>query len=283
MKNALVWFLAPIILFGSNVFASDPVLVIIDNKLVKAESVVSPKVVIQGADVAVPLGEIVILQAQIRDEVPAYVKKREYAWNITEAGYTKRSWVDGDKVVFGAGVKATKLNVELQVKLTYEVGSEQLILISEQKVDVIVGSGPTPDPPGPNPPDPKPPGPAPDPSPNLIGLGKLAYDWAIAVGPKEKASAAILAKGFRDIGVQAGHSTELKDIRSILVETKKLNNANLTKAGIDPKTWDAWGNKLQEYLYEKYNTGELKTVEDYKKSYDQIDKGLSAIGISSLR
>ena len=277
MKKAWVWFLAPLMLWSSMAFASDPVLVVIDNKLVKAESVVQPKVTIQGTDAPVPLGEIVILQAKVKDEVPSQVKKRDYEWNVTEAGYTKRFWMDGDKVVFGAGVKATKVTVELKVKLTYEVGAEQFVLVSEQKSDVIVGDSPNPVPPGP---DPKPPTPTP---PALTGLSKDTYDWAVAVGPKEKASAAILAKGFRDIGVQAGHDASLQDITSILKQTKVVNNANLTAAGVDPKTWDAWGAKLQDYLYEQYNAGTLKTVDDYKKAWSDIEKGLTAYGTSSTR
>lgn len=262
--------LAPILFCTGMVFASDPTLVVIDNKLVKVESVVQPKLTVSLPSGQVDMGEIVILEAKVDGEVPTYVKSRTYKWNVTERGFVKQFWADGPKVIFGSGTRQASIKVSCQVDLTYVIGKEEIIKRVVQDVNIEVGPllpVPNPDP-LPNPPNP----------PALDGIAKMSYDWAMKDGPLDKAkSAQVLAKTLNEIAAQIGHDASLGTPRSILIETKRRLNEGLVTSGFDPKTWDPWGVDLQTYAYEQYQAKKMVNIEDYKTAWVQIAKGLSAV------
>jgi hypothetical protein len=280
MKKKLLALLAAVMLMGSAaVYGGDPTLVVIDGKLVKVDSVVQPKLTIQVPSNNVDLGEIVKIEGKVEGEVPAYVKKKEYKWTVTERGYVKQFWEQDSWVIFGTGIKSSTVRVGCQVTLTYEVGKEEIVKKIDTTVDLQVGDpSPTP-PPNPNPTPPPNPNPTPNPTPApLSDLAAGARDWAIAVGPADKVqSAPVIATTLTGIAARIGHDTGLANPRQILVQTKVEINADLTKAGFKPADWDKWGQKLQDYAYTQYQAGKLTTIEEYKKAWVDLAAGLNAV------
>jgi hypothetical protein len=267
---------APLLLSLGMTFGSEPTLVVIDNKLVKVENVVEPKIKITSPTGPIDLGEIVILQAEISGDVPTFVKSRTYKWNVTEKGYVKQFWIDGQKVVFGSGIKPTTIKVSLQVQLTYEVGKEEVIKTIEQTVEVNVGGVP-PDPgPGPGP------NPNPNPSPDVTGFAKDVRDMMQSSLPGVDhdtivKAAKVLSGTYGETAPQITHNTELQNPRSILTYIHKLNNQKLTEAGIDPTKIDPFFTKLQEVTYKMYQDKTLTKTEDYAPLFKQISDGLAAV------
>lgn len=273
MKKELLAILSALMLFGStSSYAGDPALVVIEGKLVKVDNIVQPKLTIVAPGSTVDMGEIVKLEGKVEGDVPSFVKKREFKWTVTEKGYVKQSWEQDNWVIFGTGVKNSTVRVGCQVKLTYEVGKEEVVKTIESMVDLTIGE-PNPNPqPNPNPnPNPQPPAP-------LVGLAASARDWALQVGPADKVkSAPIIATTLTSISARIGNDASLADPRSILVETKKEINGDLTSRGCNPKDWDAWGQKLQEYAFQQYQAGKLTTVQDYKQAWLDLAAGLKAV------
>ena len=272
MKKFLSLFLASMLTITGIAFADDPVIVVIDNKLVKADKIVSPTITLSGAQTPISPGEIVVIEAKIANEYPTYVKTQTFTWQVSENGFLKTMWNQGSKVMFGAGMTATKIQVDLKASFTYVVGTENVIITKEEKVVVVVGN-PTPVPPTPTPPTPTPIPPA----PALTGAAKFAYDAAVAKGPTDKSSASVLAASFKGVAAQIGHNPALNDPKGLLLATKESNNAALTKAGIAPTDWDPWGVELQEYLYSEYQAKHLATIDDYKKVWEDIAQGLALV------
>lgn len=274
MKKTWALLFAPILLMTGMAFASDGVIVVIDGKLVKADKVVSPKVTLTGAENTIAPGEIVVVEAKVEDDYPTYVKKRTYEWNVTESGYVKRTWNQGSQVMFGSGMKSTKVTVECKASFSYMVGTEEIVVTIPKQVDVTIGN-PVPNPPDPpNPPNP----PNPTPTPTLTGAAKFAYDTAIASGPANKATSALLVStSFKEIAAQIGHDPELNEPEKLLARTKQSNNDALTKGGLNPDDWKPFSQALKKYLWDEYQAGHLKTVDDYKKVWEDISTGLAAV------
>lgn len=274
MKKTLALFLTPLLLATSMAFASDGVIVVIEGKLVKADKVVSPKVTLVGAENPIALGDIVVIEAKVEDDYPTYVKKRTFEWSVTESGYVKRTWNQGSQVMFGSGVKATKVLVVCKASFSYMVGTEEVVVVKDTNTEVVVGNLPSPNPPSPNPPSP----PDPKPTPNLTGAAKFAYDTAMASGPANKATSALLVAGsFKQIAAQIGHDPELNDPEKLLVRTKQSNNDALSSKGYNPDDWKAFSTALKKYLWDEYQAGGLKMVDDYRKLWEELAVGLAAV------
>lgn len=225
-------------------------------------------------------GEIVILSAELKDAGGDYVKSSTYTWNVTEGGYVKQFWPDKQKVVFDTGIKKTKIKVTVKVDLKYLVADKEVVKSVSSAVEVPIDGLPTPDP---TPPGPGPgPGPDPDPKPpvdpELTGLAKEVLNWSKDKGPADKVqSAPVLATAFSNILSQIGHNPDLTSPRNILVKTKEETNRLLTEAKFNPKAWDVWSAALQDYLYQKYQSGELVTPDQYKAAWGEIVNGLRAV------
>lgn len=266
---------APVIRMAAG---DDPILVVIDNKLVKATRMVQPTLTLDGASGAVSLGELVIVEARLENEGREFVKSAKIKWNVTEAGQTKLFWNDGRKVIFGTGIKPTLINVDARITLAYDVAGETLQKTVSASQAVKVGTGPVP---GPTPPTPGP-NPGPKPVPDLTGVSKVVYDWAKdpAVVLPDAASlgkgAAALSANFKKVSQSIG-GDGFKDANSILLQTKSGNNDALMMIGVDPRKWDEWGKRLQEYLYGKYLSKELATLDQFKKMWYDISVGLWAV------
>ncbi len=289
MKRGISCFIAALVLFVGTAAAADSVIVVIDGKLVRADKLVSPRIEVVGAEQPIKPGEIVVLEAKVADEYPSYVKQQNFVWTVTENGYVKRTWNQGNQVMFGAGVSPTSIVADLEAKFVYTVGDQDVIITKDAKVNVQIGT-PTPTPPNPNPnptppnptppnPNPTPPDPVPPPpQPTLTGTAKFAYDTTISKGPVDAGkSAKVLAQGFTEVAAQIGHNPDFNDPRTLLVKTKETNNKALTDSGFQPTAWDPWGAAVQDYIYAQYQNGSLKTIEDYKKVWEDLATGLRAI------
>ena len=158
--KSLALFIAPLFICTGLAFGGDAVIVVIDNKLVKADQVVSPTIKLTGAETPAALGDIVPIQAVVSNQYPTYVKSTTFEWKVSENGYLKRFWGQDSQIMFGAGITPTKILVELKATFTYTVGTQDVTITQSQKAEVTVGT-PTPTPPTPTPPTPTPPTPTP--------------------------------------------------------------------------------------------------------------------------
>jgi hypothetical protein len=277
MKKSLALILASVLMLTGLAFADDPVIVVIDNKLVKADQIVSPTISFTGTKAAISPGDIVVIGANISNQYPTYVKTQTYEWTVTENGYVKRTWAQGNQVMFGAGIVATKFQINLKANFSYVVGTQEVVISKEESVEVVVGT-PTPVPPTPTPVPPTPVPPTPTPTPSLTGAAKFAYVTAMAIGPVTKASSApILAESFATIAADIGKDLTLNDPKTLLLHTKESNNAELLKKGFKGVLWDAWGDALQDYLWDMVQAKTLVTPDDYKKIWGDIAQGLALV------
>lgn len=249
-----------------------------------APDYVVPKQAIQGAESSIPLGEMVDLTVSpVYEKIP-YLEKSSYSWKILDGYKEKRvRQVDGG-VFFGAGLVdktlyamcvATHLYVVKDDKgAVTRVASRTVVLTAQ----VVIGKGSNPDPP-PVPPPPPPP-PEPDFPDGEFKLAKFAYRAAVVGVTDAKARSAgakALAKSFEGMAsaIAAG---ALKEPKAILEETAKSNKKALTEAAVPTTAWDGFLTSLQDYLYELYKGGKLKTAGDYQKAFGEIAQGLGKVG-----
>jgi hypothetical protein len=292
MKKSLALLLAPVLMLTGMVFAGDAVIVVIDNKLVKADQIVSPTITFTGTKnagaSAVAPGDIAVVGATVSNQYPTYVKTQSFEWTVSENGYMKRVWSNGNKVMFGAGINPTTIQVDVKATFVYTVGTSD-VTITATKSDAVVVAGPTPTPtpvpptptppnPTPTPPSPTPPvPPTPTPVPALTGAAKFAYDSAMTYGPADKSSAAVLSSSFAQIAAQIGNNTAYNDPATLLNDTHEANNAALAAKGYKGLVWDNWGKALQNYLWDLYQAKGLATTDDFKKVWGEIATGLSYV------
>ncbi len=243
----------------SFISASEPILVILDNKLIKASNIVSPQLKLAGLNGPASLGELVVLEAQLTGECPQFIKNAKITWSVTEKGQPKQCWNDGKKIIFGAGVNPTTITVTATLHLNYTVGSETVLKTVTAVQTVQVGNIPNPNPPTPN-----------------SGIGSLVALWARdpSVVPVDALRGAqILSINFKKVSQDIGKEG-LVAVKDILVRTKSSNNEALIAAGVDPRNWDNWGKNLQSYLYNEYVAKTLVTVEHFRKTWYDISTGL---------
>ncbi len=220
----------------TSVGSSEPTLVLINNKLIKASNIVQPQLKLAGLNGPASLGELVVLEAQLTDECPQFIKNAKIKWTVTEKGQPKQCWNDGKKIIFGAGVTATSINVTAEITMTYDVSGE--MVQKTIKAIQVVQVGSTPDPVTPN-----------------SGTAALVAGWAkdpsIVSADNMTRGAQALSTSFKKISQSIGTEGLVK-ISDILVKTKSSNNDALIAVGVDPRAWDSWGKKLQDYLYNEY-------------------------------
>lgn len=248
-----------------------------------------PNQTILGAEEPIPKGEVVILSVSPITKTPEHLVSTTYNWLIIENGKPKKRvavWADGSQVIFGA-TGNTEILAFLSINYHYIVKDDNGNIIKAESVTTdikfvkVVFKGNVPPSPEPSPePEPEP---QPEPTPipeGKYGLAPKVYTWAknyvkLSNDDRRK-SAKALSNSFASIesAVAAG---AIKDIKTLLMEVKKSNNAALDSVGISRNSWDEFGKVLQDYMYELYEADKMITLNDFKTAYSEISLGLKAV------
>lgn len=250
-------------------WGSDVNLVVIDNKLVKVESVVAPKVVITLPTTPAELGEIMILDAKLSGELPKFVKKKTYKWTVTDNGYTKHYWQEGSKVVFGTGIKPTIVKVALSLDLVYNVSGEEITKNLKHTVELKVGDSQ---------PQTQPTKPVQNDMTEFarevktIFLSKTqSFDPTLRVK-----IAKLLAKSFQEASTEVD-SEACKTPRGLMSYTYKKHSEAMTKENIPVYVSHPFWNEFQTSVYTKYSDSPTRSNIDYGAMFSAIADELNSI------
>jgi len=231
-----------------------------------------PPLEIGGIDTYYPLGEAVQVWAKPILEKPEFLKSVAYSWTVLPS---KKIiiWPDSTRVIFGAGVENTSYTIILTASYVYVKPNKDGELIIAQRAirrvsEVKVGDGsqiPS------NPDDPQKPQ-----DPDLAGLSKNAYDWTAYVEKRPdysesdlKKDAAVLASNFTQISKDI-ESGELVSISDILSKTKSINDGGAINRG----AWLPWFTKMSQFLQNAFNSGTIKTPQQFSSAWKEISQGL---------
>lgn len=126
-----------------------------------------------------------------------------------------------------------------------------------------------PKPPPPDPPDP----PTPPLPPDLKGFAKIAYDATAFLNPAEKPQATRFASNFESVAAQMSAGT-IADVTQSLAVLRDLNRNASTP---EQRTlWLPFFSKWKEATDDAWKKGEIKTPEDYARTYRETAEGLNA-------
>jgi hypothetical protein len=236
---------------------TEPTLVIIDDKIVKATAMVQPTLSIIGPLEPSKPGELMVMEAKLENEYAQFITAAKIKWTVSEEGQVKKHWIDGRRVVFGAGVKATKIQVDAKLSLHYSVNGEEIVKVLTATRELKVGAVNV---------------------NNAETISSLVAAWAKDpnILPQDemlKKGSKALATSFKKISTQIGDEA-LNEVKQIMLTTKDSNKEALIAAGIDPLVWNAWAKNLQAYLKSKSDDKELVSIPQYKKLWWEISAGL---------
>jgi hypothetical protein len=242
---------------------SEPTLVLIGNKLVKATEVLSPKLSITFPQGPARVGELVILEAKLEHEHSSFVKAAKIKWDVREKDAIKQCWTEGKKVIFGAGVGETSISVTATLTLHYDVDGEEVVK-QLSAVTTVKPSKHAPLPPVPN-----------------SSVASLVADWAKDPNlvPQDEdliKGAHALSASFKKVSAEISSTgcSGNKEVMDIMLKTRLANNDALSSVGIVPHVWDGWARNVQGMLRDKVNNLELTTLGHYKKLWWEISAGL---------
>ena len=241
-----------------------------------AENFVVPEQKIVGAEIPIPLGELVDLSISPIQSAPKFLVSTTYAWKVFD-GYTEkriRNYENG--VFFGSGIQAKRLKVIVSITHLYVVKDNEKLLEAATRTnfistDVFIGEQ-EPD----TPPEPEV---EPEFGESKYQLSKFIYDnvklLKISKSDKAKQSAAI-ATSFDSMAaaIAAGTIATLEDI---LKKTAESNKLALTKSGGDRTKWEPLFTEIQEKLFDLYKTNKMQTKEDFAIAWREISSGLKLI------
>jgi len=241
-----------------------------------AENFIIPEQKIIGAEVPIPLGELVDLSISPIQSAPKFLISTTYAWKVFD-GYTEkriRNYENG--VFFGSGIQAKKLKVIVAITHLYIVKDNEKLLEAATRTnfistDVFIGEQ-EPD----TPPEPEV---EPEFGESKYQLSKFIYDnvklLKISKSDKAKQSAAI-ATSFDSMAaaIAAGTIATLEDI---LKKTAESNKLALTKSGGDRTKWEPVFTEIQEKLFDLYKTNKMQTKEDFAAAWREISSGLKLV------
>ena len=246
-----------------------------------------PKQTIVGAEVPIPLGELVDLSISAIENKPPNLDKVVVSWRIYDGNLEKKFRATGDSVFFGAGIKPKTLLVLASVSYLYKVKEGDKLIDADIKNVLLsttlkIGDQVLPEPAPPSPPSPAPPRPInPDDGGNLpagrFNLSKIAYDNAYRyVDTTNRDGSKFMVKSFEGVAsaIAAGAYTE---VEPILKATKEANNIALKENGIPVKGWNSFGDAMQEIVYGLYKEKKLVTVYDFRDAWNEIARGLKAV------
>jgi len=242
-----------------------------------AENFVIPEQKIVGAELPIPLGELVDLSISPIQSSPKFLVSTTYAWKVFD-GYTEkriRNYENG--VFFGSGIQAKRLKVIVSVTHLYIVKDNEKLLETAIRTnfistDVFIGEQ-EPD----TPPEPEV---EPEFGESKYQLSKFVYDGVknnikLSKSDKTKQCAAI-ATSFDSIAaaIAAGTIATLDDI---LKKTAESNKLALTRSGGDRTKWEPVFTEIQEKLFDLYKTNKMQTKEDFAIAWREISSGLKLI------
>jgi hypothetical protein len=241
-----------------------------------AENFIVPEQKIVGAELPIPLGELVDLSISPIQSAPKFLVSTTYAWKVFD-GYTEkriRNYENG--VFFGSGIQAKKLKVIVSITHLYIVKDNEKLLEAATRTnfistDVFIGE--------PEPETPSEPEAEPEFGESKYQLSKFVYDGVknikLSKTDKIKQSTAI-ASSFDSIAsaIAAGAITTLEDI---LKKTAESNKFALTKSGGDRAKWESLFTEIQDKLFDLYKTGKMQTKEDFAGAWREISSGLKLV------
>lgn len=242
---------------------------------------------IEGAESPVGLGEVVLLNLSKITKLPENMVDYTVEWKVFDRGVEKKFFTNDKGIFFGSGVQARKLIVFASVSYLYvEKDGDKFVKagIKSQFITVVVdvgGIGP-----GPNP------GPDPNPGPNPLvpdpvfpdGSFKLASkSFSLAKDKvevaKRQTAAAELSKAFstQAAKIAAGQELDAAGIKKVLEDSTDANREALKKIGVDKSVWDNFFVSLQEEIFSLYQSGKLKTKNDFATAWREISQGLAEV------
>ena len=241
-----------------------------------AENFIIPEQKIVGAELPIPLGELVDLSISPIQSAPKFLISTTYSWKVFD-GYTEkriRNYENG--VFFGSGIQAKKLKVIVSITHLYIVKDNEKLLEAATRTnfistDVFIGEQ--------EPDTPSEPEVEPEFGESKYQLSKFIYDnvklLKISKSDKVKQSAAI-ATSFDSMAaaIAAGTIATLEDI---LKKTAESNKLALTKSGGDRTKWEPLFTEIQEKLFDLYKTNKMQTKEDFAIAWREISSGLKLI------
>jgi hypothetical protein len=271
-----------------------------------------PELQVTGVEGAVPAGEVVIVGAKVSQS--DYLKKVIFNWQVFDVSLKKRERIaisEGNQVIFGAGLHATKFLVILEVDYFFSK-SEQLTC-NDQVQTVITESdslssgiqsfiievespfGPLP----PNPPNPPvppvppipptppvpPAPPVPTPDAGKYGVAPVVFNAVMKLTPTDtrKKVADTLALSITNIvgtvraGAYANVSNASEEVLNKLIDA---NSKALGKLNLDPATKDAW-TKVSVELQAQLLKNKSLFSRDVKSLADALEE--AAIGLNAVR
>ena len=241
-----------------------------------AENFIIPEQKIVGAELPIPLGELVDLSISPIQSAPKFLISTTYSWKVFD-GYTEkriRNYENG--VFFGSGIQAKKLKVIVSITHLYIVKDNEKLLEAATRTnfistDVFIGEQ-EPD----APPEPEI---EPEFGESKYQLSKFVYDGVknikLSKSDKTKQCASI-ASSFDGIAaaIAAGTITTLEEI---LKKTAESNKFALTKSGGDRTKWEPLFTEIQEKLFDLYKASKMQTKEDFAIAWREISSGLKLI------
>lgn len=231
-----------------------------------------PAIAIVGAERAIPVGEMVQLGVKL-DSKPKDLHSVSYTWTILPRK-PFIVWPDGTQIIFGTGTQSQNYTAILTASFVYVVKEgDKIIEVAQRSVTntatVQIGGGSLPNP---DPTDP------PDPDGDLLGLSKQAFEWVALVSRTNayteanvKADAKKLAASFTTVSTAIDAGT-YADVAAIMKATKESND----QAFENRNEWLPWFSKMSIYLQQAYNSGAIRTPQQYAVAWRDIAKGLDS-------
>ena len=240
-----------------------------------------PNQVIVGAEQPIPLGELVDLSiSPVKDQIPN-LDKFVVSWKIYDGDTEKKFRSSGDGIFFGAGIKSKKLLVLASISYLYKVKEGDKITAAEVKNVLLsttlqIGDQVLPKPNV----DPEKPA-IPDGGEKLpagrFNLSKIAYDNVYRyVDASNRNGAKIYANALDGVAssIAAGIYTE---VEPILKATKEAGDNAFKENNIQTKGWNAFGEAMQDIIYDLYKNKKLVTVYDFRDAWAEMSLGLKSI------
>lgn len=237
-----------------------------------AADFVVPQQKIVGAELPVPLGELVDLTVSPIKDPPKHFVSCSIAWKVFDGDKEKRVREYQDGIFFGAGVVPKRMTALAAITYLYvvkegdkttEITTKTVIISSP----VIIGEDldPAPDPAAPEPSFPE----------ARYNLHKKSYYLAMGKVPAaiRKGSAAAVAKSFESMAsaVAAGAIKEVDDL------LKKTAESNRAAVGANKAAWEPFFKEMQDTLYSLYEDKQMVTATDFAEAWREVAAGLKSV------
>lgn len=243
-----------------------------------AENFIVPEQKIVGAEVPIPLGELVDLSISPIQNPPKYLVSTTYAWKVFDGYNEKRIRTYDNGIFFGSGIQNKRLKAIVSVTHLYVVKDNEKLLETAIKTnfisaDVLIGEQEPDTPPEPNPEV------EPEFGESKYQLSKFVYDGAksIKISKTDKVKQCVaIASSFDSIAAAVAAGT-IGSLEDILKKTAESNKNALTKSGGDRTKWEPLFTDIQEKLFDLYKTSKMQTKEDFAIAWREISFGLKLI------